>query len=142
MLDRSTRIGSTAKHVGGTLMSILLGGVGGMICGAMILSLCGLSGRSRTTGEEYVGYWNIGLVLVGAMYGGPLGVVLGPISYVLIVRNIGFMSAIIPAAVGTIICGYIGSIITPLAGIPTGVMGFFIGLLIARQRSLRRVAHP
>jgi hypothetical protein len=124
------------RHLRGVVLSISLGFLGGIICGAVILSLCGLSGRSGTTGTEYVGYWNIGLVLVGAMYGGPLGAVVGPLAYATLVRTTGFRAAVGPAMMGTIIGGFAGSLVRPLLGIPAGVAGFLVALLIVRYRWL------
>ncbi|MGA9356137.1 MAG: hypothetical protein WBV46_20795, partial [Terriglobales bacterium] len=72
------------KYTLGTALSVVIGFIGGVICGAVILSLCGLAGRSMTTGEEYIGYWGYGLALDGAMFGGPLGAILGPLGYVAI----------------------------------------------------------
>jgi hypothetical protein len=122
-------------HIRGLVFSVLLGLFGGIICGATILSLCGLCGRSRTSGANYVGYWNIGMAFVGAMYGGPLGVAVGPLAYVTLVRTLGFKEAIGPAMLGTISGGFLGSLVNPLFGIPTGVAGFFIALLISRYKT-------
>jgi len=59
------------KHASRAVFSMVLGIVGGAICGAAILSFGALIGRSGTTGEEYFGYWNIAFVWLGVMYGGP-----------------------------------------------------------------------
>jgi hypothetical protein len=93
------------KFARGLALSVLLGIVGGMICGSAILSLCALSGRIQTTGEDYLGFWNYGLLLVGSIYGGPLGAMMGPLAYITLVRNMGFKRAIVPAALGTILAG-------------------------------------
>lgn len=114
--------------------SVLFGCVGGMICGSAILSLCALSGRIGTTGDNYIGFWNYGLLLIGSMYGGPLGAIIGPLAYITIVRRTGFKQATGPAALGTILGGYAGSLITPSLGVLTGIAGFFISLLIVRFR--------
>ena len=92
----------------------------------------------RSTGENYIGFWNYGLLLVGSMYGGPLGAVMAPLAYITIVRNTGFKQAIVPAALGTILAGYVGSLLTPTLGVPTGLAGFFISLLIVRFRFSNR----
>jgi hypothetical protein len=123
---------SVLKYLRGLAISVALGTIGGVICGSAILSLCALAGRIGTSGENYVGFWNWGLLLVGSMYGGPVGAVMGPVAYATIVRTIGFKQATIPAIIGTIIGGFAGSLISPLLGLPTGVVGFFVALVIAR----------
>jgi hypothetical protein len=133
MIEKDLRTVPWLKHALGLALSCAIGLLGGMICGATILSLCGLSGRSKTTGAEYIGYWNFGLVLVGAMYGGPLGAILGPLGYVAVVREVGFRSAMLPAAIGTIVGGFAGSLITPVLGVPAGILGFFGGLIYAKS---------
>ena len=132
MVGNSTPKRALLRHSGGLAISVALGALGGMICGAAILSLCGLSGRSRTTGAEYLGYWDIGLVLVGAMYGGPLGAIMGPLAYATVVRTTGFKRVIVPATIGTIGGGFIGSLVTPGLGVPAGLAGFFIALVMIR----------
>ncbi len=118
----------------GLALSVLLGFVGGMICGSAILFLCALSGRIQTTGENYVGFWDSGLLLIGSMYGGPLGAIMGPVAYVTILRSTGFRQAIFPAALGTILGGYLGSLFTPVLGVPTGILGFYMSLVIVQLR--------
>jgi hypothetical protein len=120
------------EHIVGALISLPIGCVGGAVCGAAILSLCGLAGRSQTSGAEYLGYWSIGEAMVGAMYGGPLGLILGPVGYLTVVRSVGFRSAILPAVVGTILGGFAGSLFTPGFGVPAGIIGFFLGLIAAK----------
>ena len=129
---------SVLKYLRGLASSAALGTIGGMICGSAIISLCALAGRIGTTGENYVGFWDWGLLLVGSMYGGPVGAVIGPVAYATIVRTIGFRQATVPAVIGTIIGGFAGSLFVPLLGLPTGVAGFFVALLIARLRYLDR----
>ena len=120
------------KHVRGIALSAVIGLLGGVVCGSVILSLCGLAGRSQTTGTEYLGYWSFELALVGGMYGGALGTILGPLGYVAVVREIGFRSATLPAAIGTVAGGFAGSLVTPGLGVVGGIVGFFVGLFFAR----------
>ena len=75
------------------VLAILLGIVGGGVCGAAILSFGALIGRNGSTGTEYVGYWVIELVWLGFLYGGLLGAFVAPIAYVTLVRKIGFQKA-------------------------------------------------
>jgi len=125
-------------YLRGLAISVLLGFVGGMICGAAILSLCALAGRIQTDGDNYFGYWEWGLLLVGSMYGGPAGAVMGPLAYATIVRTVGFRQATVPATIGTIIGGFAGSLVSPVLGLPTGVVGFFVALLITRLKYSHR----
>ena len=48
---------NVGEAIGGVLLSLLLGIIGGGLCGAAILVFGGLAGRSGTTGTEYFGYW-------------------------------------------------------------------------------------
>lgn len=132
MFESRPILRTTLRHIGGLLLSVPIGFLGGAVCGAVILSVCGLAGRSGTTGAEYVGYWSIWISLVGAMYGGPLGAFIGPIGYSTIVRKTGFKQAILPAAIGTVLLGSAGACVSPLYGVPAGIVGFFIGLLWLR----------
>ncbi len=125
---------SVLRYLRGLAFSVALGTVGGMICGSAILSLCALAGRIGTTGENYVGFWDWGLLLVGSMYGGPVGAVMGPVAYATVVRSTGFRQATVPAMIGTIVGGFAGSLFVPLLGLPTGVAGFFFALVVAKLR--------
>ena len=111
---------------------MVLGIVGEAICGAAILSFGALIGRSGTTGEEYFGYWNIAFVWLGVMYGGPLGAFVAAVAYATLVRTIGIRRAIIPATLGTLAGGFVGSLLGPPVAVVNGVMGFFIALIRAR----------
>lgn len=102
------------------------------------MSLCDLAGRIGITGEEYHGAWAL-VPLVGVVWGGPLGAILGPIGYVVVVRETGFRSAILPAATGTVACGFAGSLVAPALGLPTGIVGFFAGLWFVKLKNGRRL---
>ncbi len=97
------------KAVGSVFLSLLLGMVGGGICGAAILVFGAFIGRSGTTGTEYFGYWDPAIVPIGLFYGGLLGAIVGPLAYPSLVRKIGFQRAILPAFLGTIVGGLRGS---------------------------------
>lgn len=114
------------------IFSLALGIYGGGLCGAAILSSIDLMGRSGTTGQEYVGHWSIGDILVGFMYGAPLGAIVAPLAYATLVRTIGFRRAIIPATFGAVAGGIAGGLVHPLLSQMTGVARFFIALLIVR----------
>jgi hypothetical protein len=132
------RFNLVLKYSRGLGLSVALGTVGGMICGSAILSLCALAGRIQTSGDNYVGFWEWGLLPVGSTYGGPVGAVVGPLAYATIVHTIGFKKSIAPAVIGTIIGGFAGSLVAPLLGLPTGIAGFFVALVVARSRFSRR----
>src|SRR5277367_4917185 len=118
----------TSKAIGGALLSLLLGIVGGGLCGAAILVFGAFIGRSGTTVTEYFGYWDVAIIPIGLVYGGLIGAFAGPIAYALVVRTIGFQRALMPAFVGTIIGGFTGAVAGPPFAVLTGICGFFIAL--------------
>jgi hypothetical protein len=134
----TANLSSAMRYLSGMALSFLLGCVGGMICGSAILSLCALAGRIQTTGENYIGFWDWGLFLVGSMYGGSVGAIAGPIAYATVVRAIGFRKATVVGAIGTIVCGLAGSLVSPAFGLPAGVVGFFAALVITRIKYARQ----
>lgn len=78
-----------ASHAfAGLVLSLLMGIVGGGICGTVILGFGGLIGRSGTTGTEYFGYWSADFIWLGVVYGGIFGAFVGPIAYPFLVRKI------------------------------------------------------
>jgi hypothetical protein len=124
---------TVGKHAGGAVLSVVLGIVGGAICGAAILSFGAFIGRSGNTGEDYFGYWNIATVWLGFLYGAPLGAMVAPVGYATLVRTSGIRRAIIPATLGTLAGGFVGSILAPPIAVVTGVVGFFVALILARN---------
>jgi hypothetical protein len=131
----STKIG---KAVGSVFLSLLLGMVGGGICGAAILIFGAFIGRSGTTGTEYFGYWNFAIVPIGLFYGGLFGAIVGLLAYPFLVRKIGFQKAILPAFLGTIAGGFLGAVAGPPLAVLTGICGFFLALVWARVRLAAR----
>ena len=123
-----------ARAVGGVFLSLLLGIVGGGLCGAAILVFGGLIGRSGTTGTEYLGYWNADIIWLGLLYGGFFGAFVGPLAYPFLVRKIGFQKAILPAFLGTILGGFAGAVAGPPLAVLTGISGFFLALFWTRIR--------
>jgi hypothetical protein len=120
------------KIVVGEFFSTLLGILGGGVCGVAILSFGALIGRSGSTGSEYVGYWEIGLVWLGLLYGGVFGAFAGFLAYPLVARKIGLKKALLPAFTGTIIGGFMGAVAAPPLAVLTGICGFFIALFWIR----------
>ena len=127
--------------IGGLLLSLLLGVVGGGICGATILIFGGLIGRSGNTGEEYFGFWNVDTIWLGLLYGGFFGAFVGPLAYPILVRKIGFQKSILPAFLGTIVGGSAGAVAGPPLAVLTGICGFFLALLLTRMKPAKTSAH-
>ncbi len=112
----------------------VLGLIGGSICGILILSFNSLIGRSGTTGSEYIGAWDWGIVGLGIMYGGFFGIFLVPLGYIIFLRKIGVRKAIFPAFLGTILGGFFGGFFGPSDAMACGISGFLISLLVVRLR--------
>jgi hypothetical protein len=123
-----------SQAIGGLFLSLLMGIVGGGICGTAILSFGGLISRSGTTGTEYFGYWSVDFIWLGVVYGGLFGAFVGPIAYPFLVRKIGFQKSILPAFLGTIFGGFVGSLAAPPVAVLTGICGFFLALIWARMK--------
>lgn len=129
VLARNSNIRAVvAKLMLGAVLSVMLGIVGGAVCGALILSFGDVIGRSGTTGCEYVGCWNTATVWLGFLYGGYFGGVVAPVAYITMVRRIGFRRALFPATGGTLAGGFLGAIAGPPLAVLTGIIGFFIGI--------------
>ena len=111
----------------GLCTSVLLGIVGGGVCGTAILSFNVLLGQSGTTGDHF-GSWNSSVAWIGFLYGGFFGGFVTPVAYVFLVRKIGFQKAFWPAVVATLIGGFAGAVVGPLQAILGGILGFFIGV--------------
>ena len=132
---------TTTGVIGGLLLCVLLGLAGGAICGGAILFFNAFIGRSQTTGAEYFGYYNPWAIVVGLMYGAPIGAIVTPLAYPLLVRRIGFQKALVPAFAGTLAGGFVGAVVGPLFAVISGVFGFFTALLLARLK-LGTIASP
>jgi hypothetical protein len=104
------------------------GAVGGAASGIIILSFASLTGHSGTTGSEYVGAWDWGNIGLGIMYGGFFGLLMGPLGYIIFLRQIGLRKAILPAAAGTIVGGCLGTLNHIAAALLYGCIGFFLSL--------------
>lgn len=122
------------KSLGRGGLSIVLGAIGGALCGAAILVFGGLIGRSGTTGTEYVGYWDSALIFLGIMYGGFFGVFVGLLAYPFAVRKVGIRRTVVPGFIGTLAGGFAGAIVGPPLAVVTGVLGFFAALYWARSK--------
>jgi hypothetical protein len=123
---------SVGEAIGGVFLSLLLGIIGGGLCGAAILVFGGLIGRSGTTGTEYFGYWNVDVIWLGLLYGGFFGAFVGPLAYPFLIRKIGFQKSILPGFIGTIIGGFIGAVVAPPLAVLTGICGFLLALFWRR----------
>ncbi|MEW6714980.1 MAG: hypothetical protein AB1306_07825 [Nitrospirota bacterium] len=112
------------------IRSIPFGVIGGAICGSVIWSFTSLIGHSGTTGSEYVGAWELADVFLGMMYGGYFGIIMGPLGYVIFLRNIGLRKAILPASVGTIAGGCLGAFNDILTALYYGCIGYLLSLSV------------
>ena len=110
------------------LKSLPFGVIGGAACGIVIFSFASLIGRSGTTGADYIGAWNWSHIVLGIMYGGFFGLFMGPLGYIIFLRQIGLRKAILPAAVGTIVGGCLGALNHIAAALFCGCIGFFLSL--------------
>lgn len=125
MKNSGSFLKKSAHTIGGGFLSLLLGIVAGAICGAAILAFGDFIGRSGTTGTEYLGFWDPAAIPVGLFYGGLFGSIMGPLAYALVVREVGFRKAVLPALLGTIAGGFLGAMAAPPLAVVTGIWGFF-----------------
>ena len=124
----------TTEIVRGLVLSMLLGTAGGGICGALILFFNAFIGRSETTGAEYFGYWEPWTLVIGLMYGAPIGAIVTTLAYPFLLRRIGFQESLLPAFAGTLTGGFVGAVVGPFVAVYGGVLGFFVVLLVARLK--------
>ena len=110
------------------LKSFGFGAIGGAVCGSVIWSFTSLIGNSGTTGTEYIGYWDWGVLGLGIMYGSFFGILLAPLGYVIFLRNIGLRKGTLPAAIGTILGGFYGAFTSIFEALRFGCLGFFLSL--------------
>lgn len=113
-------------------LSIIFGVLGGAACGIIILSFNSLIGKSGTTGAEYRGAWNWGVLGLGIMYGSFFGMLMAPLGYFIFLRKIGLRKGILLAALGTILGGCVGALRGPFEALCYGCLGFFLALGILR----------
>ena len=130
------------KHALGLFYTFVLGAAGGLVCGALILSFGCLIGRSGTTGHEQVGYWDPAVAFIGIFYGGYIGGMLSPLAYAICVAKCGALRSILPAAIGTLTGGILGSIKDPSTAAVASVTGFFLALAIFRIFSPKAETSP
>ncbi len=114
-------------------LSLIFGLIGGAVCGVILFSFTSLIGKSGTTGSEYVGAWNWGVLELGLMYGGFFGLLIAPLGYIIFLRTIGLKKGILPAAAGTVLGGCIGASYAPFRVLCYGCIGFFVALAIFRM---------
>jgi hypothetical protein len=121
-----------SKAARGAFLSLLLGIVGGGLCGVAILVFGAFIGRSGTTGAEYFGYWDVAVAQLGLLYCGLFGAFVAPLAYPFLVRQIGFQKAVLPAFAGTLVGGLLGAVVGPPLAVLTGICGFFAALFWAK----------
>ena len=70
---------NVGEAIGRLFLSLLLGTIGGGLCGAAILVFGGLIGRGDDR-HRIFGYWNVDVIWLGLLYGGFFGAFLGSIT--------------------------------------------------------------
>ena len=112
---------------------IALGAAGGGILGAVILVCYLLSGQRGTIPPDPVAVDSIfSSVILGFMYGVPLGAVSLPVGYGIFLRRTRLRPALWLAAATTFTGGCLGALLHPFAATEFGLLGFIIGCIIAR----------
>jgi hypothetical protein len=109
------------------LLALLIGIIGGALCGAIILTISLYKPTHELLWSTSVLYWGL---LYGAIIGG-LGV---PAAHLLLLRKIGFRKAFFPALVGTLVGGIFGSIANPFWAMVSGIVGFSIAVVFVARR--------
>src|SRR5690242_1884788 len=108
-------------------LSMLLGLLGGGVLGAAILSFANFIDWLRFGVSSYVGLWRAD-VWLGCLYGGLFGALVAPIAYLTLIHKIGLRKALLPAAAGTLIGGFVGALVGPGSAAFAGIAGFFIAI--------------
>jgi hypothetical protein len=108
--------------------------LGGAACGSVILSFGYLIGRSGDNPPEPIGYWSPDVMYLGMMYGGFVGAFIFPITYLIVLRKIGYRRPTVPAFVGTLLGGLLGAIVMPPLAVLTGIAGFSLGVAYAVRK--------
>jgi hypothetical protein len=108
-------------------ISVLFGTLGGAILGAAILSFANFIDWLRFGVSSYIGLWRAD-VWLGCLYGGVFGAMVAPIAYVTLIHRIGLRKALLPAATGTLIGGFVGALVGPGCAAFAGIAGFFIAI--------------
>ncbi len=119
---------SMLKDATNLLLALLIGIVGGALCGGIILPISLYRSTHELMWSTSVLYWGL---LYGAIIGG-LGV---PAAHLFLLRKIGFGKAFVPALIGTLVGGIFGSIANPFWAMVSGIVGFSIAVVFVARRS-------
>src|SRR5260370_26417948 len=115
-------------------LSSELGILGGGFLGAIILPLRVLTDRFRASGMGSETSWTA-QVWIGLLLGGEFGALATPIAYITLIHKIGLRKAWLPAAMGTLIGGFVGALVGPMYAALVGIAGFFIAIKRAVEKS-------
>ena len=119
-------------------LALLIGWIGGMLCGFPIVLFGDYLGRSGTTGTEYLGYWDPESAwFLARTYGSLIGALLLPAAYVYLLSSIPiarWLQLVGPAAFGTIAGGCLGALVGPPLAVLFGCLGFWLSCQWAIRR--------
>jgi len=118
-------------------LTILLGTLGGAVLGAAILSFANFIDWLRAGVSSYVELWRAD-VWLGCLYGGLFGALVAPVAYLTLIHKIGLRKALLPAATGTLIGGFVGALVGPMYAALVGIAGFFIAVKRAVDNAPRQ----
>jgi hypothetical protein len=116
------------------LFLVIGGWIGGWMLATLVLSFIAIIGKLGDTGSNYIGYWNIGIIGLGLIYGSPIGVVITLVMRI-ILNKIPFTDFIfICSKSGGIafVLGCVGGWLGkgPLSAAPACIISFIISALI------------
>ena len=117
---------------------LLIGWIGGMLCGFPIVLFGDYLGRSGTTGTDYLGYWNPESAwFLARTYGSLVGALVLPAAYIHLLSGVPLTrwpQLVAPAAVGTIAGGSVGALVGPPLAVLFGCFGFWLSCRWAIRR--------
>ena len=131
-------IGTRMLYIVKLIASIIVGALGGWICGFIILSFGAYIGESGNHGvgdDEGPGYWNpVVMFGLAGFYGMPLGLVIFPIGYLGFLQKVPIQRALLFTVIGTLVGGLSGALMGPPPAALCGVVGFFIASILAGRK--------
>ena len=119
-------------------LALLIGWIGGMLCGFPIVLFGDYLGRSGTTGTEYLGYWDPESAwFLARTYGSLVGALVLPAASVYLLAGVPvtrWPQLVAPAAAGTIAGGSLGALVAPPLAVLFGCFGFWLSCQWAVRR--------
>src|SRR5450631_4279184 len=98
------------------IASVIVGALGGWLCGFIILSFGAYIGQSenRGVGQEGPGYWNPWVMFgLAGFYGMPLGLFMYPVGYLGFLQKVPIYKALLFPLGGTLAGGLLGALLGP-----------------------------